>query len=139
MKGLTVAVKSVVFVLGFSHASLAGVGSHGFLIGDDGVILDDVALSEILLKIVQTDFDVELTTTGNDVFSALIKLTKDEGVRLGQFLKTVDQLGEVSGIFGFNSYSDDRGDGVFHGSDGVRFGVIGAGNSSGLDQILIDS
>lgn len=69
MEGLTGSVDSVVLVLRLGHAGLAGLGSHGFLVGDDWVSLDDFALSVVLFKIVKTDLDVEFTATGNDVFS----------------------------------------------------------------------
>ena len=139
MKGATGSVKTVVLVLGLGHAGFSRVSSHGFLVGNDGVSSDDLALGEIFFKIVEADFNVEFTASGNDVFTAFVVLAQDEGIGLGQFLKTFDELGQISGVLGLDSHSHDGGDGVFHATNRVSFGVVATGDGTGLDQVLIDT
>ena len=139
MERKTGSVNSVVLILRLGHARLAGFFSHSFFICDDGVISDNFALSIILFKIVEADLNVEFTTTSNNVFTALVILTEDQGVRFGQFLETFDQLGEICRVLRLDRDSHHRGDGVFHASDGMRFRVVNASDGSGLDEILIDT
>jgi hypothetical protein len=77
MEGSSGSVDSVVFVLRFCHSRLSAIGSHSFLVGDDGVVLDDLTLSVVLLEIVEANFNVEFTTSGDDVLSALVVFAYD--------------------------------------------------------------
>jgi len=87
---------------------------------------------------VEADFDVKFSASSDDVFSSgLIGGTLDQWVGLGEFLQSIDQLWKIGGVLWLNGDSDDGGDGIFHGSDGVGIDVIG--NGSGLQEILIDS
>lgn len=110
---------SVVLVLRFGHGCIRASFSHGFFVGDYRVGFDNLALSVILLQIVEADLNMELTAASDDVFSRFFELADDEWIRLGKFLKTFDQFGEISRVFGLNSDSHDWGDRVFHGSDRV--------------------
>jgi len=130
-------VKSVVLVGRLGETNLVGLGGDGFLVGNDGVGLLDFAVSVFLLEIVQADFDVEFTATSDNVLSVFFVDNQDQRIRLGELVKTIDKLGEILGVLGFNSDSDDRGDGVFHNSDVVGIIVIGDGTS--LDEVLIDT
>ena len=107
VKWAACSVDSVVLILRFGHDWLNGIGSHCFLVGDDWIVLDDLALGEVFLEIVEADFNVELAAAGDDVFSAFVILAKDQGVRFGELLKALDQLGEVSGVLGLDCNSDD--------------------------------
>ena len=50
---------------------------------------------------------MELTATSNNVLSTFSELTNDQRIRFGEFLKTFNQLGEISRVLGLNSNSDD--------------------------------
>lgn len=97
--------------------------------GDHGVIVDEI---------VDTDFNVELSGTSNNVLTGgLVIDTKDLWVGLGESLHSLDELGEICGILGLNSNSNDGGDGVLHDSDIAS--LIGSGDGTGLGEVLIDS
>jgi len=77
MHGPSLSIHTVMLVGGFSHTYDGGDFSDGFLEGDDGVGFNDFTLGILLLKIVQTDFNVELTTSGNDVLTTLFSGADD--------------------------------------------------------------
>lgn len=114
VEGATGSVDSVVFVLRLSHRGLTAFFSHSFLVGNDGVGSDDLALSVVLLQIVKADLNVELTATSNDLLSTLSELAEHQGVRFGEFLKTLDELGQIGGVFGLDSHTHDGGHGILH-------------------------
>jgi len=89
-KGNTLSVDSVVLVGGFSHTGLVGFLGDGFSVGNDGFGFNDGALSEVIFQILQTDFDVQFSASGNDVLSRFFSNTKNEGVGFSEFLKSVD-------------------------------------------------
>ena len=65
---------SVMLVGGFGEALLAGLFSDSFLVGDDGVSLLDLALCELFFEILKADFDMELSATGDNVFTGLFSV-----------------------------------------------------------------
>ena len=62
-------MNSVVFILRLSHGTLLAISSHGFLICDDWIRFKDLALGVIFLEIIEADFNVEFTASGNNVLS----------------------------------------------------------------------
>jgi len=136
-KRLSGDVKSVVLIGRLGQADLAGGGRDGFLVGDEWVGDLDFAVSVFLLEIVQANFDVELTATGNNVLAVFFSGGEDERVRLGELLETFNELWQVGGVLWLDGDSDDRGDGVFHDSDTV--GVFVVGDGTGLKEVLIDT
>ena len=60
---------SVALVGRLKEADLAGFDSDGFLVGDDRVSLLELALVEVLLKILEANFDVEFTASGDYVLT----------------------------------------------------------------------
>ena len=60
---------SVVLVLRLGEAHLVGELSDSLLVSDDWVGLLELAFGVLLLEIVEADFDVELTATGNNVLT----------------------------------------------------------------------
>lgn len=76
-EGLGLAIESVMFIGGFGETDLVGLFGDGFFIGDDGVGFDDFNVGEFGLEIVETDFDVEFSTPGDDVFSGFFVLDED--------------------------------------------------------------
>lgn len=69
-KRSTLSVDSVVLVGRLGHTGLVGFSSDGFLVGDDGVGLDDGAVSVIFFEILQANFDVQFTATSNNVLTS---------------------------------------------------------------------
>jgi hypothetical protein len=68
-EGESSAEDSVVLVGGLREADLAGLSTDSFLVGDDGVTLLELALSEVLLEILEANFDVEFTAASDDVLA----------------------------------------------------------------------
>jgi len=68
-EGESSAEDSVVLVWGLREADLVGLSTDGFLVGYDGVTLLELALSEVLLEILEANFDVEFTVASDDVLA----------------------------------------------------------------------
>jgi len=90
---LTNSKDSVMLVRRLGEALLAGFLSDSFLVGDDGVTLLDGAFSEFFLKILKADFDMELTTSGNNVLTRSFGGDENEGIGLGELSESFDELG----------------------------------------------
>jgi len=69
LKGLAFHVKSVVLVRRLSHHDLVTLFSYSLTIGYDRVGLNQFDVGVFVLEIVQTDFNVQFTTTGDNVFT----------------------------------------------------------------------
>merc|ERR1711968_55277 len=95
------------------------------------------ARAVLLLQVLEADLDVELTATGNNVLTRFGGVAVDKRVGLGKALHAFHQLGKILGILALNSNLHDRGDGVLHHAEVV--GTFVAGNSTRLDQVLIDA
>jgi len=92
LEGLGSHVQLIVLVGGLGQASLAGDLSDSFLVGDYGVGLDDFDVGVLLNEILQADFQMEFTTTGDDVL-VFSGDNLDHRVGLGHLLETIDKLG----------------------------------------------
>ena len=109
-------VDSVVLVLRLGRAGFAGFSSNGFLVGNNGVILDGFTLSVIFLKIVETNLDLELTVISNDGSPASPNSQRTNGSGFASFLRPSTNLGDLQG-----------------------FWVISTSHCSSLDEILINT
>lgn len=126
------------FVGRFRHADNVGLSDDSFLVGNDRLRLDDRAVSVIFFEILEANFDVELSATSNNMLtSRFFSGADNEWVRLREFLKTINEFWEITGVLDGNCDSNDWRDGIFHGSDGVSIGVISDGTS--LEDKLIDT
>jgi len=103
-------VKSVMFVGGFGEADLAGNFSNGFFEGNDRVGFDNFNVGEFGLEIVETNFNMEFSTTSDNMFTSFFSSDENQGIGFGEFFKSIDQFGEIRGVFGFDCNSHDRGD-----------------------------
>merc|ERR1711988_2084497 len=90
--------KPVVLVWRLGQTHLARLLGDSLSVGHDGVGLLQRDLGVVLLKILEADLEMELTSSGNDVLSRLLNDTLDHGVRLGEPLQTLDQLGQISRV-----------------------------------------
>ena len=106
-------------------------------VGNNGVGLLERNLSVILFQILEADLKMEFSSSSNDMLSRLFNHTLDHRIRLSQSLQSFDQLGQISGILGLNSNSDDGRDRELHLLHVV--GLLGGGDGSGLDEELINS
>eukprot|EP00951_Prasinocladus_malaysianus_P046687 scaffold647869_cov43-Prasinocladus_malaysianus.AAC.1 len=77
---------------------------------------------------------MQLASAGNDVLAGLLDLALDHGVRLGQALERVHQLGKVRGHLALHGNADDGRHAELHGLDGVRVVVLLVGEGG----ILLD-
>ena len=85
----------------------------------------------------QANFQVEFTSTSNDMFTGLIDPGLDTRVGLGETLETFDELGEIRGVLNLNSDLDDGRDGEFHDLHVVC--RLGSGEGTALEQELINA
>jgi len=81
--------------------------------------MDGGALHEVVLQILQTDLQVQLTAAGNDVFAGLSHLAADHGVALTELLQTLHQLGQIGAVLDTDGHTHDR-HGELHGLDAAR-------------------
>jgi hypothetical protein len=127
-----------VFVGGLGEADFARFGDDSLSEGYDGFRYFDFSSShKLLLQIFDTDFQMQLSGSGYDVFSALFDCALYQGITLGQSLQSFYQFGEIGGVLGFHSNSYYRGYGEFHGDEGERRFIGGQG--SRFNEELIDS
>lgn len=131
-------VETIVLVRGLGQADLVGLGGDSFTVGHNRVGGDDLhTRTVLLLEIVQTDLQVQLTGSGDNVLTRLIEGTLNHRIRLGKTLKTFDQLGEIVGVLGLDGDTHDRRYGELHNTDVVS--LVGVGDGTGLQQVLIDT
>jgi hypothetical protein len=119
------------------QGSHAGGTADGLTVGDDGVGDAKGNTGVVLLEILKTNLEVELTSTSNDVLTRLVDHGQDTGVGLGQTLETLDELGQILGVLDLNGALHNGGDRELHDLHVVG-GLIG-GKSTGLEQELIDT
>jgi hypothetical protein len=136
-EGLSSDVETVVLVGGLGQGGHAGLAGDGLTVGDDGVGDTERDTGVVLLEILQANFKVQLTGTGNNVLTRLVDQSQDTRVRLGQTLETFDQLGQILGVLDLNTTLDDRRDGELHDLEVV--GGLGGGEGTRLEQELVDT
>jgi len=129
--------KSVMLVWGFGKAHLGGFFSDGLLVSDDWVTHLNIAFCVLLDKILKADLDMELTATGDNVFTTLFSDALDERIRLGELLESLNKFWEIGGVLDINGNSYDWGDGEFHDSDVM--GIFSSGDGTLLEDVLIDT
>jgi hypothetical protein len=94
--------ESVLFIWGLRKAGHAADRGDSLVVTDDWIINNNfdtfgVELSEIF----QTDLDVEITATGDNVLtSSLVLRDDDEWIRLGEFCETLNKLWKVRWVSG---------------------------------------
>ncbi|GIX64180.1 uncharacterized protein BcabD6B2_36150 [Babesia caballi] len=115
----------------------AGLGRNSLPVRDDRVRNNKVDLRVLVPQILQTNFDVELTTTSNDVLTVLLSGANDQRVRLGQLLQTLHQLGQVLGVLGLHGDTHDGRDGILHVGNVV--GSFAGGNGTTLQNVLVNT
>lgn len=136
-EGLSLHEQTVVLVGRLGQTHLVRLGGDGLTVRDDGGRGTELEAAVLLLKILETDLNVELTGTSNDVLTTLLSVALDARVRLGKTTETLDELGEVRGVLGLDGDADDGGDGELHDTNVV--GRLLGGDGSGLDEELIDT
>jgi len=137
IKRLSLAEETVVLVGRLGQTGTVGLGSDGLTVGNNGVSLAERNLGVLLLQILQTDLQVELTSTSNNVLTRLSNGTDNTRIRLGETLQTLDKLGEVTSGFGLDSNTHDRGDRELHDTD--NRGLLVVGDGSTLEEVLINT
>jgi hypothetical protein len=136
-KGLGSDEKPVVLVLGLGKSDHGRLGGDGLSVTDDGVGLSEGNTGVVILEIVQTDLDVELTSTSDNDGSRLVHPGLDTRVRLGESLKTLDKLGEIGSVLALDGDLDDGRDRELHDLHVV--GSLGGGDGTRLEQELVDT
>jgi hypothetical protein len=137
IKGHTTHVDTVVLVGRLGQTVNGGLSLDGLTVLDDGVTELERNTSVIFLKILQTNFKMEFTSTGNNVFTRLVGEGKNTGIGLGETLETFDKLGQIVGVLDIDSALDDRRDRELHDLHVVS--SVGGGDGTRLDQELINT
>jgi hypothetical protein len=137
LDGLSGHVQTVVLVGRLGQSSHAGLASNGLTVSNDGVGDTEGNTSVVLLEILKTNLEVELTGTGNNVLARLVDHGQDTGVGLGETLETLDKLGQILGVLDLDGTLHNGGDGELHDLHVV--GSVIGGKSTGLEQELIDT
>jgi hypothetical protein len=130
-------VDTVVLVGGLGQSSHGRLSGNGLTVLDDGVRDTERNTSVVLLEILKTDLEMELTGTSNDVLTGGGDEGQDTRVGLGQTLKTLDKLGQIVGVLDLDGALNDGGDGELHDLHVV--GSLGGGEGTVLEQELIDT
>lgn len=137
VKRLSNDVDSVVLVGRLGEGGHAGSASNGLAVRDDGGRNAEGNSGVVLLEILETNLEMELSRTGDNVLTRLGNVSEDAGVGFRKTLKTLDELGQVGGVLDLNGDLDDRRNRKLH-----YFQVVGGlqgGESARLEQELIDT
>jgi len=137
LDGLSSHVQTVVLVGRLGQSSHAGGTSDGLTVSNDGVGDTEGNTSVVLLEILKTNLEVELTGTGNNVLARLVDHGQDTRVGLGETLETLDKLGQILGVLDLDGALHNGGDGELHDLHVV--GSLIGGEGTGLEQELIDT
>jgi hypothetical protein len=85
-----------VLVGGLGEADLRGGGEDTLAIGDDGVGGAEFNTTTILLlEVLETDLQVQLPGTGDNVLTRLLNRALYQGIALAQALEAFHKLGQV--------------------------------------------
>jgi len=118
---------------------LVGLVGAGFLVGYDWLGDLELDTSEVILKILQANFEMEITSTGNNVLTSGADGALNKWIGLGKSLQTFDQLGQVSWVSWLDGDLYDRGDRVRHRLEWVAVLRLVVADGTGLDQVLVDT
>jgi len=131
-------VNSVMLVGGLSDDISVGFTNDTFAKLDNGLTdSDGGTLHVIISQILEADFQVQLTGTGNNVLTSSSSETLDERIRLSETLETFHEFGEIGGVTALDGDADDGGDGVLHGDEVVS--VRASGDGTRLEEVGINT
>ena len=130
-------VKTIVLVWRLGEADLVGGLGDGLSVRDDGIGLHDGDAGVVLFEILEADFQMEFSGTGDNVLAGLFRDDLDHGIGLGESLETFDELGEIGGVLALDGDSDDGRDRELHLLHVV--GALEGGDGTGLDEVLVDT
>jgi len=137
IKGHTTHVDTVMLVGRLGQTVNGGFSLDGFTVLDNWVTELEGNTSVVFLEILQANFKMEFTSTGNNVFTRVVGEGKNTGIGLGETLETFDELGQIVGVLDINSALDDRGDRELHDLHVVS--SVGGSDGTRLDQELINT
>mmetsp|Transcript_2157 Transcript_2157/g.3198 ORF Transcript_2157/g.3198 Transcript_2157/m.3198 type:complete len:286 (+) Transcript_2157:745-1602(+) len=92
---------------------------------------------EVLLKILQTNLQVQFSRCRNNVFTRLFGVTQNHRIRLCQTLHTLDKFWKIGRVLWFHSTTHNRRDRELHCLDGT--GIIHGTNGTGFQQVLVNT
>lgn len=130
-------VKTIVLVGRLGEADLVGGLGDGLSVRDDGLGLLDGDAGVVLFEILEADFQVEFSGTGDNVLTRFFGDDLDHGIGLGESLETFDELGQIGGVLALDGDSDDGRDRELHLLHVV--GALEGGDGTGLDEVLVDT
>mmetsp|Transcript_14452 Transcript_14452/g.20088 ORF Transcript_14452/g.20088 Transcript_14452/m.20088 type:complete len:801 (+) Transcript_14452:187-2589(+) len=137
LKRLSSTEETVVLVGRLGETSTVRSFRNSLTVRHNRVSLAKGNLSVFFFQILQTDFQMQLTGTGNNVLTRLSNGTNNTRVRLRKTFQTLNKLGEITSRLGLNSNTHNRGDRELHDTDNRSILVIGDGTT--LQKVLINT
>jgi hypothetical protein len=135
--GLSLDVDTVMLVGGLGEGNHRRLTLDGLTVSDNGRRDLKRNTSVVVLKILQANLEMQLTSTGNNVLTRLGHVSKNTRVRLGKTLKTLNELGQIVGVLDLDGNLDDGGDRELHDLKVVS--SVGSGKSTRLEQELVNT
>jgi len=129
--------KTIVLVGRLGETHLVRLSNDGFSERDDGRGSAELKATVFLLEILETDLNVKLTGTSDNVFTRFFSVALDTRIRLGKTTETLNEFGEIRGVLGLDSDTDDRRDRELHDTNVV--GSLFSGDGSRFDEELINT
>jgi len=130
-------VDTVVLVGRLGEALNGGLFSDSLLVRDDGVTLLEGNLSVVFFEILETNLDVELTATSDNVLTGFLSGANNEGIGLSELAETFDELREIGGVLDLDGDTHDGGDRELHDTNAVSVLIVRDGTL--LDEVGIDT
>ena len=119
---------------------MVGRAVDGLAEGHDGVGDANLrAAHEVLLQILEANLEVQLAGAGDDVLARLLDLAQHHGVRLGEALEALHQLGQVLRVLALHRDAHDGGDGELHRLERVRLQLRLARERGVLGDELVEA
>ena len=134
---LSLNVDSVMLVRRLRQSNHGRLGLNSLSVRDNWSGLSQWNGSVVVLQVVQTNLQVQLTGSGNNVLTGLRDGSQDTRVRLGQSLQTLNQLRQVVSVLDLNGNLHDWGDRELHDLQVV--GGLGGGDGTRLQQELVNT
>mmetsp|Transcript_41573 Transcript_41573/g.70131 ORF Transcript_41573/g.70131 Transcript_41573/m.70131 type:complete len:529 (+) Transcript_41573:715-2301(+) len=138
-KRLRLREHSVMFVRRLAQADDGSSLGDGFTERDYGLRNPQFDTHEILLQILQANFQMQLTSTSNDVLTSFLNGSLHKWIRLGKTLQSFDQFWKISRILGLDSNTHDRRNTVLHVLERIRILRVLVSDGGSLHHELIDT
>ena len=81
--------------------------SNSLLIGNDWISEFEFAFGEIILQVLEADFDVKFSTSSYNVLTRLFGVALDKWIRLGKLSQTFNELWKICSVLGLDGNANN--------------------------------